>query len=130
VSELDRALRFELNKIQKINNKIFPTHAPEGKLSPFLVYIKSNFKQKKTLEGTTNTTEVSYLLNTFSSSYAELQDLTNEVKTQLLTFPFRTIGQGEIYIQDMTIHNIADTFENELGLYRSIIDIQFFYEEE
>lgn len=129
MSGLDKALRFELNKIPELSNKIYPTHVPEGKTGPMLAYIKSSYNQRKTLEGITNNTSASYLLNVLCSSYDQLQDLTDKVKALLMTFPLKSIGPDSIYIQDMTIHNIAETYERELNLYRSIIDIQFFYRE-
>ena len=126
---MDKALRFELNKISEFNNKIFPANAPENQKSPYLVYIKSNYKQLKTLEGLKNDTDVSYLLNILSGSYEQLQELTKKVRKQLLTFPLSRIGEENIFIQDMTINNIAETYESELKLYRSIIDIDFSYKE-
>lgn len=126
---MDKALRFELNKIAEISNKIYPTHAPEGDKGPYLVYIKSNYQQRKTLDGIGNDVEANYLLNVLSTSYSQAVDITEKVKDLLLTFPLRTIG-NDIYIQDMTIQNIAQTYEHELGLNRTIIDVDFFYKEE
>jgi hypothetical protein len=124
---MDKALRYELIKIKELNSRIYPTHAPESDKGPYLVYIKLNFKQGKTLNGFTNDTEVSYLLNILANSYEQVEILTKKVKAQLLTFPLRKIGLEQIYIQDMTIQNIAETYEHELGLYRGIIDVDFFY---
>jgi hypothetical protein len=126
---MDKALRFELNKIPELTNKIYPTHAPEGDKGPYLVYIKSNYKNGKTLDGATNNTEVSYLLNVLSSSYSQAVAITEKVKKQLLTFPLRTIG-NDVFINDMTIQNIAQTYEHELGLNRTIIEVDFSYKEE
>jgi hypothetical protein len=128
---MDKALRFELNKITELNKKIYPTHAPEGDKGPYLVYIKSNYKQGKTLDGAMNNTEVSYLINVLSSSYSQAVDITEKVKDLLLTFPLRTIGYGyDVFINDMTIQNIAQTYEHELGLNRTIIEVDFSYKEE
>jgi hypothetical protein len=127
---MDKALRFELNKLNEISNKIYPTHAPEGEKEPYLVYIKSNYQQRKTLDGIGNDVEVSYLLNILSSSYSQVVDITEKVKVLLLTFPLRNIGKGGVYIQDMTIQNIAQTYEHELGLERTIVEVDFSYKEE
>jgi hypothetical protein len=126
---MDKALRFELNKITEISNKIHPTHAPEGDKGPYLVYIKSNYKQDKTLDGAIKNVEVSYLLNVLSSSYAQAVNITEKVKDLLLTFPLRTIG-NDVFINDMTMQNIAQTYEHELGLNRTIIEVDFSYKEE
>jgi hypothetical protein len=126
---MDKALRFELNKITEISNKIYPTHAPEGDKGPYLVYNKPKYRQGKTLDGATNNTEVSYLLNVLCSSYAQAVDITEKVKDLILTFPLRTIG-NDVFINDMTIQNIAQTYEHELGLNRTIIEVDFSYKEE
>jgi hypothetical protein len=123
---LEIALRFELNKIPEINNKIFPTHAPEGDEGPYLVYISSE-RPLKTLEGITLDNKADVLLNIFASSYKEMATLRKKVKEIILTFPLRSIGEENVYVKDLTIENITGTYESQLGLYRGIIDFNFFY---
>jgi hypothetical protein len=129
VSGLEMALRFELNKINELNNKIFPTHAPEGDKGPYLVYISSEHPLK-TLEGITLDNKADVLFNIFASSYKEMWILRKAVKEKIKTFPLRCIGDGGVYCKDLTINNITATFEHELGLHRGIIDFQIFYKGE
>lgn len=128
---MDVALRLELNHIIEIENKIFATNAPQRENAPYLVYF-SNERPLKTLEGTTSYVEATYLLNTFSSSYSQLKELTTKVKDQIITFPLRVIGSNGVYVyvQDLTINNIEFGYENELSLHRSVIDFEVFYKEE
>ncbi|MCJ8008118.1 hypothetical protein ACFFF5_17805 [Lederbergia wuyishanensis] len=126
---MEKALRYEINKIPELKNRIYPTNAPEGERAPFLVYQKSRFQQTKTFEGIQNHTEAGYLLNILCSSYSQLQDLSIKLRKQLDTLPLRNIGNEGIYIQDMTVNNQAETYENELQLYRGIFDVTFYYEE-
>jgi hypothetical protein len=123
---MDTALRFELNQIPEINNKIYPTHAPEGDKGPYLVYIFSE-RPLKTLEGITLDNKADVLLNIFASSYKEMSILRKKVKDIIKTFPLRSIGEGDVYVKDLTIENITATHESELGLYRGIIDFNLFY---
>jgi hypothetical protein len=126
VSDLEAALRFELNKIPELKNKIYPTHAPEGDKGPYLVYISSEHPLK-TLEGFTIDNKADVLLNIFAGSYKEMSMLRKKVKDIIKTFPLRSIGEGDVYVKDLTIENITATYESELGLYRGIIDFNLFY---
>lgn len=125
---LERALRYELNKIPEINNKIYPTNAPEGKEPPYLVYILSRYKELKSLDGFENSIEASYLLNILAKSYDEMKGLTKKVRETILTFLQREIGINGIYISDLSINNVSEIYEHELKLYRGIIDVTFYYE--
>ncbi|WNF31638.1 hypothetical protein RI196_09975 [Aeribacillus composti] len=127
---MEKALRYELNQIPEITNKIYPTNAPEGKESPYLVYILSRYEQTKTLTEIKNNIESSYLLNVLASSYAQMKELTKKVKEKVLTFYQRNIGTEGIFIADLTVNNISETYESELGMYRGIVDITFWYKEE
>jgi len=125
---MEKALRYELNKIAEINNKIYPTNAPEGKAPPYLVYILSSYKRIKTFEGRTNSTDSSYLLNILAGSYSEMKSLTEKVEDCINSFLQNEVGNEGIYISDLTVHNISEQYEHELKLYRGIIDVTFYYE--
>lgn len=126
---MEKALRYELSQIAELNKRIFPTHAPEGQPSPYLVYVKSDYRPTKTLQGYQKQRQATYLLNILCDTYEALYDVTKNVEEIVLSLPLHTIGQGKIYVQDLTINNIAETYENELALYRSIIDLTVTYEE-
>jgi hypothetical protein len=126
VNGLETSLRFELNKIPELKNKIYPTHAPEGDKGPYLVYISSEHPLK-TLEGITLDNKADVLLNIFASSHKEMATLRKKVKEIIITFPLRSIGEENIYVKDLTIENITGTYESQLGLHRGIIDFNFFY---
>lgn len=126
---MEKALRYELNKITEIKNKIYPTNAPENGKPPYLVYFQGNYEQIKTLKGITNNTETSFLLNILAGSYSEMKDLTKNVKEIVESFLQREIGVEGIYISDLTIRKAPEIFEKELKLYRGIIDVTFYYRE-
>ncbi len=127
---LEKALRHELNAIAEINGKIYPTNAPEGKnKAPYLVYV-SESTPLKDLNGTKNSVDSYVLLNILSGSYGEMKDITQKVKKLVNTFPFRSIGVNGPYIEDITIETTAETYENELELYRGIIPFKISYKEE
>ena len=71
---IEKALRYELNKISELENRIFPTNAPEGQKPPYLVYITSK-KTLKDLDGVTKDRECYVMLNILCNSYLYLKRL-------------------------------------------------------
>lgn len=126
---LEKALRYELNKINEISGKIFPTNAPQGKKPPYLVYV-SESTPLKDLNGTKENIDSYVLLNILCESYSEMKDVTRKVRKLINTFPFRSIGENGPYIEDLTAETTAETYENELELYRGIIPFKISYLEE
>lgn len=126
---MERALRYELNKIPELTNRLFPTNAPEGQEPPYLVYMTSK-RPLKDLNGTTKDRECHVMLNILCGSYAQMKDLTKKVEDLVITFPLRTIGQNGPYIQDITLDDITEIYEPELKLQRGIIPFKICYEEE
>lgn len=126
---MEKALRKELNDIAEINNKIFPTNAPQGKTAPYLVYVTESTPLKD-LNGTKANIDSYVLLNVLCGSYSEMKELTEKVKKLVNTFPFRRIGIGGPYIEDLTVETTTETYENELELYRGIIPFKISYMEE
>lgn len=127
---MEKALRYELNQITEITNKIYPINAPEVKEPPYLVYVLTRYEQTKTLTEIKNNIEASYLINVLASSYAQMKEIAKKVKDKVLTFHRRKIGTEGIFIADLKIDNISETYEHELKLYRGIIVITFWFEEE
>lgn len=126
---MEEALRYELNVITELYNKIYPTNAPEDKDPPYLVYYLGRYEQLKTLDGFKNNYEASYLLNILASSYEEMKDLTKKVGDVVSTFLKREIGEGGIYVSDLSIKKAPETFEHELQLYRGIWEVTFWFKE-
>lgn len=126
---IEKALRYELNKINELKNKIFPTNAPEGQKSPYLVYITSN-KPLRDLDGVTEEKECNVMFNILSSSYSEMKDIVKKVEDIIYKFPLRTIGENNIYIQDINNIDISEKYEEQLKLKRGIIAFTIYYKEE
>lgn len=126
---MEKALRYELNKIPELTNKIFPTNAPEGVNPPYLVYITRQ-RPLKDLGGTTKDREAYVMLNVLCSSYAQMKEITSKVEKLVISFPLRKIGENGPYIEDVTLDDITETYENELKLQRGIIPFKICYKEE
>lgn len=127
---IEQALRYELNKIGELGNKIFPTNAPELQKPPYLVYVSNN-RHIKDLDGFTKDRECRLILNILCNSYSQMKNITKKVENAIKKFPATRIGnEGNIYVQDISIENTTETYEEQLGLQRGIIPLTIYFEEE
>ena len=126
---MEKALRYELIKaIPELNNQIYPTNAPETATKPYLVCARINTRKTKTLEGYTDKQELSYMFSIMATKYADMVALRNKVEQLLLSLPQRSIGSdSSIFIEDIDINNIDETWESQLHVNRGIIDFTIYY---
>lgn len=126
---IEKALRYELNKISELENRIFPTNAPEGQKPPYLVYITSK-KTAKDLDGVTKDRECYVMLNTLCNSYSQMKYIVKKIEDIVINLPLRNIGEDNLYIQDIDITDISEIYEEQLKLQRGIIAFTVYYKEE
>lgn len=126
---IEKALRYELNKVSVLENKIFPMNAPEGQKPPYLVYITSK-RLLKDLDGVTENKECYLILNVLCSSYSQMKDISKKIEDIIIKFPLKSIGAGNLYIQDIDITDISESYEEQLKLHRGIITFTVYYKEE
>ena len=126
---MEKALRHELIKaIPELNNQIYPTNAPESSTKPYLVYARINTRKTKTLEGYTDKQELSYMFSVMATKYSDMVSLRNKVEQLLLSLPKKNIGSdSSIFIEDIDINNIDETWESQLLINRGIIDFTIYY---
>ena len=124
---LEEALCYELSKIPEFKGEIYPTNIPKGTQPPFLIYILSNFNQERCLDGYLPDEDKSFLLNVMAKEYEEMKNLTQTVKEMVQGWVNTSIGEVPIYVEDVEIINMTDTYENEIELYRGILDIKIYY---
>ena len=126
---IEKALRYELNKISELENKIFPMNAPEGQKPPYLVYITRK-KLLKDLDGVTEDRECYLILNVLCSSYSQMKDITKKIEGVIIKFPLKSIGKENLYIQDIDFADITENYEEQLKLHRGIIPFTVYYKED
>lgn len=125
---MEIALRYELNKITEIKDKIYPTNAPEGATGPYLVYARINTDKVKTLEGYTNKQALSYMFSIMAVKYSDMVRVRKQVEDLLLSLPQTEIGNTtKFFIEDLSINNITEQYEHELGVNRGIIDFTIYF---
>ena len=126
---IEKALRYELNKISELENRIFPTNAPEGQKPPYLVYITSK-KTLKDLDEVTKDRECYVMLNILCNSYLQMKYILKKIEDIVVNLPLRNIAEDSLYIQDIDITDISETYEEQLKLQRGIIAFTVYYKEE
>jgi hypothetical protein len=125
---MEKALRYELEtRIPELTGNIYPTHAPEGATKPYLVYARINTDKVKILQGYTNKQSLSYMFSAMAVKYGDMKSLSDKVEAFLVSIPKTVIGTENIFIEDVTINNITETWENELGVNRGIIDFTIYF---
>ena len=106
---------------------VFPTNAPETSTRPYLVYARITTMKTKTLEGFTENEALSYMFSIMASRYSDMKSLTRKVEDFLISLPGTTIGEENIYIEDIEINNVHEQYEHELKVNRGIIDFTIYH---
>lgn len=124
---MERALRYELeNRIPELKDEIYPTNAPETSTRPYLVYARINTDKTKTLNGYTGNETLTYMFSIMATRYGDMKSLTKKVENFLTSLPGTSIGEENIYIEDLTINNVTEQYEHELKINRGIIDFTIY----
>ena len=126
---METALRYELvNTIPELDNQVFPTNAPEGATKPYLVYTRTGTDLLKTLQGYTGDEYLSFVFNVMAVRYSDMSRIRKAVQEMLMGFPKETIGNaGKYFIEEITINNIDEQYEHQLGVNRGIVDFTIYF---
>ncbi len=129
---MEVALRYELTiAIPKLAGQIYPTNAPEDSTKPYLVYTRYGTNRVKDLDGYTNKQDLSYVFSIMASRYEEVKSLADSVEELLLSLSKRSIGENQsIFVEDLDINKIGESYEFQLKLNREIIDFTIYFKEE
>ncbi|MFJ5713117.1 DUF3168 domain-containing protein [Neobacillus sp. NPDC093127] len=121
----EQALESELGQIDDIEDKIYALNAEEGVKAPYIIYVSSDGLQDKSLLGYLSSREVDCEINVIHTTYAEMKAITKEVLAKILSFQGRIIGENGPFIQNVTYHKPVELYEQEVNLYRCVIDCNF-----
>lgn len=112
--------------ISELSGKVYPTNAPEGVDAPYLVYYRGSVEYYKTLSGDPQGTleRTGMLFQVMGKRYGEITEITNKLQSLLKSLPGTDIGpeEDQVHIQDVDITNLAEDYQEEIGLKRIIID--------
>ncbi|MCL2225647.1 MAG: DUF3168 domain-containing protein [Defluviitaleaceae bacterium] len=119
---MERALRYELQQIFP-GIRIFPTNAPKDATPPFIIYLRDSTVWDKTLDGFINGEEITYTVNIMGETYEQMVQMREAVENLLREMIKSSIGENEdILVKDLDLNGVAEVFEQQLGLYRGIVD--------
>lgn len=118
-----------VTELYGIAGPVYPMIAPDNSLAPFVVYTKSKIEYMKTLDGTSHTRQGWYDIDLIDKTYQGLQAKFALVKAKLLSFARQRIGVDGPFVQDVTMDNIVEFFDDGPMYYRMHFEIHFFYEE-
>ena len=126
---MEKELKYEIEQaVTALAGSIYPTNAPETNTKPCLVYMRTSTELLKAFDGQTGKQKASYMLSVMAPKYSDMKSLTNSVVAELLTFTGTSIGASDtVYIEDLTINNVSETYEFEMMVNRGIIDFTVFY---
>lgn len=123
----EEALFFELNS--ELNGNVFPIHAVQSTEAPFLTYRKYDVDFEVNLNGPSTKIDGVYEIDILHRSYGELQSVFKLVKTKIISFLGRNIGDNGPLIEYLTVSNLVDLYEPELDYNRLNFKIHVKYKE-
>ena len=127
----EEALRTELITIEELNEKVFPLTAPEGTEAPYLIYVSSRGRHDKALEGFQKSKTVSVEINVIHDRASKMRALARQVKALIMGMEKRRIANEGPFIEEVIFENEGtELYEHEVDLYRCVLDLTFYFEEE
>jgi len=126
---IEAALKYEIEQsIPELAGEIYPTNAPETHNKPYLVYMRTKTDRTKTLDGYTDKQALSFMWSAMATRYNDMLSVRGKLEALLLSMPKRSIGQGDgIFIEDIDIEDINETYEFNLGVNRGIIVFTIYF---
>ena len=115
----------ELDKI--FNNKVYPTNAPEGEKTPYLVYFYRE-KENKSLDGPNGLYTTNLVLNVMTNTFSEANIKKEQIKLMLKHLTNTKLGV--FFIQEVSLEESEIIYENHLKVYRAIVPVTIYFEEE
>ena len=127
----EAALRAELVTIPDLQDKVFPIRAPEGTEAPYLIYLTSPGEYDKSFEGWHKNKAVAVELNIIHNSTTKLRALTREVMALVMTFEGKALGETGPVVDEIVFEgDSVEMYEPQADLYRKVINMRIYYEEE
>lgn len=126
---MEKALRYEIEtNIPALSGNVYPTNAPEGVTKPYLVYVRSDTDKERTLEGYTGKQAINYMFSVMAANYADMKTAYAAVESMLEAMARTSIGEtNNIYVEDLVINDMTETYEYELKAHRGIIDFTIYF---
>ena len=93
-----------------VNSNFYPLLMPQDAVKPSLVYTVVNNRDNQGVDGCVSSSLVSFQIDIYSTSYLEVKEQLELLKTSLYDFSAYPLNL-----------NSRDNFEEDTGLYRQIV---------
>lgn len=123
----EESLNYELSTVSGLSGKVFPLNATEGTTLPYAVYISSEGKRYKTLDGFIALREVECEVSVFNASYGSCKELTKDVLDVIISFYNREIGVDGVFISFLEYDEPVEAYDEDLKLHQCVITFQVKY---
>lgn len=126
---MEEALRYEvMQAVPELTDEIYYTNAPETHSKPYMVSMRTKTNKIKTLEGYTNKQALSFMWSIMATKYRDMKDIRGKLEQLLMNIIKTQIGaNGDFYVEDLTIDDINETYEFNLGMNRGIIIFTIYF---
>lgn len=106
---------------------VYPTRLPQDVTLPAVMYRKISGQRIRSVDGPSKLARPRFELNAYSESYTAAKNLANELRGLLDGFR-GVIGAGTI-VQNIIFDNDQDSFDDDTGYERIIIDVIIWHQE-
>ena len=107
--------------------KCYPIRLPQDVTLPAMMYRRISGQRIRSIQGPTGLAHPLIELSVYSKSYLEAKELAAEVRVLLDGFR-GVIGSGSL-VENIIIENDQDTFDDDTGIYRIILDAIVWHQE-
>jgi hypothetical protein len=125
--DFEQAMVYELQAINGLSGKVFPSAPEEGTVAPYVVYSSSEGEPIMTLCGPTDMTELSCEIHVITESYEQLKSLTKAVLDRIRSFFQRVIGQNGPLIRSISHVEPIEDIDTNTNYHKSSFDIRVRY---
>ena len=90
---IEQALRYEIEQaIPELTGELYPTHAPETYVKPYLVYTRTKTDITKVLDGYESNHALSFMWSIMTAKYADMASIRDKLEQLLIQMPKHIIG--------------------------------------
>jgi len=127
--DFETALAAELEGITVLGGRVYPLTAPEGtgKLGTYAIYVSNNGMPTKELGGFVGGRRVPLEIHVFSARYGNIKAAGAAVEALLADMEKRQIGTGGPFIQEVTVREPVELYEDAAKLYHGVHEFEVYF---
>ena len=125
----EEAISAVLETIEQLRDNVFPVEAIKNATAPFVFYLSHNDDDSEDLNGCTGLCSGLFEVNVVAQTYAQLLQLTQDVKAALRSMQGATFG--DLLVERASVRMASPELkEREVHLYRRMLELRLNYQYE